>query len=171
MRHFCPTLCPTDLGSTSKTGAKNFGASIPTGFSCLSAEYANTQAVVFKIPETVRSSLDQLHFSMEAFGYPVVFREAEHPGYLLLTLHLQNAWGQRLHLRYCHIRQTDWNPFHRALLLWSEWLPCRHITPVVCLSFYTLPPSLRENPNSSSLHSLAADLTTVHLSAKSRKQR
>ena len=53
-------------------------------FSNLSAEHADTQAVVFKIPETVRSSLDQFHFPMEAFGYPVVFREAEHPGDLLL---------------------------------------------------------------------------------------
>ena len=53
-------------------------------FFSLSAEDADTQAVVFKIPETVRSSLDQLHFPMEAFGYPVVLRKAEHPGYLLL---------------------------------------------------------------------------------------
>ena len=53
-------------------------------FFSLSAEDADTQAVVFKISEAVRSSLDQFHFPMEAFGYPVVFREAEHTGDLLL---------------------------------------------------------------------------------------
>ena len=53
-------------------------------FSSLSAEHADTQAVVFKIPEAVRSSLDELHFPVEAFGNPVVLREAEHPGDFLL---------------------------------------------------------------------------------------
>ena len=53
-------------------------------FFSLSAEDADTQAVVFKIPEAVRSSLDELHFPVEAFGNPVIFREAEHPGNLFL---------------------------------------------------------------------------------------
>ena len=53
-------------------------------FLSLSAEDADTQAVVFKIPEAVRSSLDELHFPVEAFGNPVVLREAEHPGNLFL---------------------------------------------------------------------------------------
>ena len=81
-----------NFGSTSKTGAKEFwGIHSDEVFFSLSAEHADTQAVVFKIPEAVRSSLDQFHFPMEAFGYPVVLREAEHPGDLLLPLHLQNA--------------------------------------------------------------------------------
>ena len=72
-------------GSTSKRGAKEFGGGHSgTIFSSLSAEDADTQAVVFKIPEAVCSSLDELHFSVEAFGNPVVLREAEHPGNLFL---------------------------------------------------------------------------------------
>ena len=73
------------FGSTSKRGAKEFwGGHSGTIFSSLSAEDADTQAVVFKIPEAVRSSLDELHFPVEAFGNPVVLREAEHPGNLFL---------------------------------------------------------------------------------------
>ena len=76
---------PRYKGSTSKTGAKEFwGGHSGTIFSSLSAEDADTQAVVFKIPEAVRSSLDELHFPVEAFGNPVIFREAEHPGNLFL---------------------------------------------------------------------------------------
>ena len=72
-------------GSTSKRGAKEFGGGHSgTIFSSLSAEDADTQAVVFKIPEAVRSSLYELHFPVEAFGNPVIFREAEHPGNLFL---------------------------------------------------------------------------------------
>jgi len=37
-----------------------------TVFTSLSTENADTQAVVFNIPEAVRSSLDKLHFSVEA---------------------------------------------------------------------------------------------------------
>ena len=74
-----------------KNGGKEFqGSHSDEVFFSLSAEHADTQAVVFKIPEAVRSSLDQFHFPMEAFGYPVVFREAEHPGDLLLP-QLQRA--------------------------------------------------------------------------------
>ena len=55
-----------------------------------------------------------------------------------LPAHLQNTRRQRHHVRYCHIRQTKFAPFHRDLLLWSEWLPRRHITCVVCF-FYHCP--------------------------------
>ena len=64
---------PFFLGSTSKTGAKEiWGGHSGKVFFSLSAEDADTQAVVFEIPEAIRSSLDQFHFSVEAFGDPVV---------------------------------------------------------------------------------------------------
>ena len=73
------------FGSTSKRGAKEFwGGHSGTIFSSLSAEDADTQAVVFKIPEAVRSSLDELHFPVEAFSNPVVLLEAEYTGNLFL---------------------------------------------------------------------------------------
>ena len=74
--------CPEAL--LQNRGKRNLGRPFRLVFSSLSAEDADTQAVVFKIPEAVRSSLDEFHFPVEAFGDPVVFREAEHPGNLLL---------------------------------------------------------------------------------------
>ena len=39
----------------------------------------------------------------------------------------QHTGRNRQHFRYCHVRQTEYDSFHRVLLLWSECLPCRHI--------------------------------------------
>ena len=66
-----------------KEGQKEIGRSFRDVFSSLSAEDANTQAVVLEIPESVGSSLDEFHFSVKAFGYPIALGEAEHAGYLL----------------------------------------------------------------------------------------
>ena len=108
MGHSCPTLCPTDFEKFNKIfssgikglyfknrGKGNLGRPFRHVFSSLSAEDADTQAVVFKIPEAIRSSLDELHFSVEAFGYAVVLREAEHSGNLFFP-RVQRA-SQRTH--------------------------------------------------------------------------
>ena len=84
MGNFCPHTLPHRWLYVKNRGKEFWGIHSDGVFFRLSAEHADTQAVVFKIPEAVRSSLDQLHFSMESFGYPVVFREAEYPGNLLL---------------------------------------------------------------------------------------
>ena len=79
-----------------KNGGKGFwGGHSDEVFTSLSAEDADTQAVVFKIPESVCSSLDELHFSVKAFSYSVVLREAEHPGNLFFP-RIQRA-PQRTH--------------------------------------------------------------------------
>ena len=56
-----------------RTGQSAFQGSFRVVFPSLSAKDTDTQAVVFKIPKSVCSSLYEFHFSVKSFGYPIVF--------------------------------------------------------------------------------------------------
>ena len=53
----------------------------------LSALSDDAQAVVVEVSEAVGTALDEFHFSVDAFGYAIVFGEMPHAGdFLLPTL-------------------------------------------------------------------------------------
>jgi len=66
LKKTCITSVLSRTALLQRRGQRALGAAIPMPFSSLPAEAPDTQAVVFKIPETVCSSLDELHFPAEA---------------------------------------------------------------------------------------------------------
>ena len=142
-----------------KNGGKGFwGGHSDEVFTSLSAEDADTQAVVFKIPESVRSSLDELHFSVEAFGYSVVLREAEHPSNLFFPrVQRTPQRTHRLERTAAAGRQVSRVPAGRAELttrlarypqIFQLYLQLRKGIPTgegYAFLFYSLPLSLRES--------------------------
>ena len=53
------------------------------GFEGLTALSDNAEAIIKEVSEAVSAALDELHFTVEAFGDAVVFCEAPHAGDLL----------------------------------------------------------------------------------------
>ena len=57
------------------------------------AQYAHTQAVIFKIAKAIRSPLDQLHFSVKSFCDAVIPRKTEHSGHFFPPIMQRLAQG------------------------------------------------------------------------------
>ena len=77
-----------------KNWAKKFWAAHSDEvFTSLSAEDTDTQAVVFSIPEAVRSSLDELHFRWKPSGIPLFFEKRNIRA--ISSFHLSSALPER----------------------------------------------------------------------------
>ena len=61
----------------------------------------------FSLPPSLRESPK---FRPSARGASIFSRPSD----------FQHTGRNRQHFRYCHVRQTEYDPFHRVLLLWSE---------------------------------------------------
>jgi hypothetical protein len=74
LRH---VLLDNKLGSTPKMG--HWAVSSWPDLWQMPTQHDHPQPVVFKIPETVGLSLDELHLAVEAFSYAVAVGEDKHP--------------------------------------------------------------------------------------------
>ena len=133
-------------GSTSKTGAKDFWGHSDEVFTSLSAEDTDTQAVVFKIPETIRSSLDELHFWWKPSVIPLFFEKRNSRA--ISSFHLSSALPQRtptstpLWLLPSPADRARSFPQGSPSLVGMVALQAYHIRGM--LFFFSLPLSLRE---------------------------